>query len=256
MVDRPYRADPDWLQTIYDTYGERQLVPMTAEGDRGFVCQMEIEAESMAYLRSFPSSQSEAIQAALEPLLEKPPVPLLHLSWDEEARAWLSELGATNQLPREIREVFEKTGYGCLATEANIGIVHVCHASDSDIEGFRDKPVRSQWQLIKMPTAALIRLQLDVMDRPEDPYRFESFLNVEAEDQAHVLANLANQEELHLAFYGDDLGYRYTKAIPHSEQQWQQLDELVAVANDHWENLPPEQRDFDRAKAEFISVHQ
>ena len=93
MVDRPYRADPDWLQTIYDAYGECQLVPMTAGGDRGLVCRMEIEAESVGHLRRFPSSQSEAIQSVLEPLLEQPPAPLLHLSWDEEARAWLSELG-------------------------------------------------------------------------------------------------------------------------------------------------------------------
>ena len=253
MVDRPYRADPDWLQTIYDTYGECQLVPMTAGGDRGLVCQMEIEAESMAHLRSFPSSLSEAIQASLEPLLDQPPAPLLHLSWDEEARAWLSELGATNQLPREIREVFEKTGYGCVAAENNIGIVHVCHASDADIEGFRDKSVWSQWQLIKMPTAPLIRLLLEVMDRPEDPYRFESFLNVAAEDQVEVLAELANQEELYMVFHGDDLGYRYTKAIPHSEQQWQRLDEIWEQADAYLEDIPPEQRDFDLAKAEFMS---
>ena len=148
--------------------------------------------------------------------------------------------------------MFEETGYGCLAVETNNGIVHICHASDSDIEGFRDKPVRSQWQLIKMPTAPLIRLQLDVMDRPENPNRFESFLNVAADDQAQVLAELANQKELHLAFYGDDLGYRYTKTIPHSEQQWQQLDELVGMANDYRNKIPHERRDFDQAKAKFI----
>jgi hypothetical protein len=119
-------------------------------------------------------------------------------------RAWHSELGATNQLPREIREVFEKTSYGCLAAETNIGIVHVCHASDADIEEFRDKPILYQWQLIKMPTAPLVRLDMTVVDRPEDPYRFESFSNVTAEDQAQVLAELANQEKLHLAFYGDE----------------------------------------------------
>jgi hypothetical protein len=39
-----------------------------------------------------------------------------------------------------------------------------------------------------MPTALLIRLQLDVMDRPDDPYHFESFLNVTADDQAQVPA--------------------------------------------------------------------
>jgi Ca-activated chloride channel homolog len=81
-----------------------------------------------------------------------------------------------------------------------------------------------------MPTAPLIRLELDMLDRPENPYRFESFLNVATEDQAQVLAELASQEELYLAVYGDDLCYRYTVAIPHGEQQWQQPDELVATA--------------------------
>ena len=43
------------------------------------------------------------------------------------------------------------------------------------------------------------------------------------------------------------------KAIPHTEQQWQQVDELVARASEYWAQLPPEHRDFDRAKAEFVS---
>jgi hypothetical protein len=195
---------------------------------------------------------SEAVQAALEPLLEQPPAPLLHLSWDEEARAWLSELGATNVLPQEIREVFEQTGYGCLAAESNIGVVHVCHAADADIEGFANKPVLSHWQLIQMPTAPLIRLELVVVDRPEDPYRFESFLNVAAEDQAQILSALTNQEQLYLAFYGDRLDYQFTKIVPHDEGQWQQLDELWQQALAYWQSLPAERRDFDQAKAEFM----
>ena len=54
-----------------------------------------------------------------------------------------------------------------------------------------------------MPTAPLIRLELFFLDRPENPYRFESFLNVAVEDQLQVLIQPANQERLFLAFYGD-----------------------------------------------------
>ena len=71
----------------------------------------------------------------------------LILRWDEEARTWCSQFAPLDELPGEIREVFERTGYGCLAVETNIGVIHVCHASDSDIEGFADKPVLYQWQL-------------------------------------------------------------------------------------------------------------
>ena len=103
-----------------------------------------------------------------------------------------------------------------------------------------------------MPTAPLIRLELTILDRPDNPYRFESFLNVAEQDQAQILDLLAGQERFYMALYGDGLRYRYTIAVPHDEQQWQQLDELVAQAKAHWTAIPPERQDFDQAKAEFM----
>ena len=66
------------------------------------------------------------------------------------------------------------------------------------------------------------------------------------------LPQLANQEQFYLAFYGDDLAHRFTKVVEHDRQQWQYLDELMAEAHTYWDQIPPEQRDFDRAKAEFM----
>jgi len=63
---------------------------------------------------------------------------------------------------------------------------------------------------------------------------------------------LANQDQLYLAFYGDDFDHRFTKIVGHDSQQWQYLDELVSEALDYWGEIPPEQWDFDRAKAEFM----
>jgi hypothetical protein len=129
----------------------------------------------------------------------------------------------------------------------------VCHASDSDIEGFVDKPVIYRWQLVEMPTAPLIRLEFAILDRPFNPFKFESFLNIAEDDQAEVLYELANQRDPYLTFYGDDLSYRYSRVISHDEQQWQKLDEICEKASTHWEDIPPDQRDFDLAKAEFMS---
>ncbi len=72
------------------------------------------------------------------------------------------------------------------------------------------------------------------------------------EEQLEVLAQLAGQEALHLVFFGDDLEYRFTKTLPHGEQQWQRLDEIVSRALAYWEQLPPEQRDFDGAKMHYL----
>ena len=253
MVDRPKPVDPEWLSRVENAFGEYQLVRMTQTGKRGILCQMLVEPKSAQYLSGFSFEQATAIKSALNPLLEHPPKPAFYMRWNEDMRIWESQIAYPNELPGDIREVFEITGYGCLAAESDLGVVHVCHASDQDIEGFANKPVISQWQLIKMPTAPVIRLELEILDRPDNPYRFESFLNIDEKDQANVLAQLANQDQLYMAFYGDDLNYRFTKAIPNDKHQWQQIDELTTEAIDYLYSIPPEKRDFDQAKAAFIS---
>jgi hypothetical protein len=44
----------------------------------------------------------------------------------------------------------------------------------------------------------------------------------------------------------------FTKVVDHDRQQWQYLDELVSEAINYRDQIPPEQRDFDRARAEFM----
>ena len=158
-----------------------------------------------------------------------------------------------NELPSPLRELLASTGYGCLAVESDNGIIHVCHVSDRDIASFKRAPVKYQWQLIMMPTAPLIRLLFVVVDDPHNPYQFESFLNVAEADQAQVLADLGEQDHFALAFYGDDLSYRYAKVVAHKPWQRQQLEVMVSQARLHWQQIAPEKRDFDQAKAWFIS---
>jgi hypothetical protein len=151
MIDQPHPADPEWLAEVEATFGECELVAMTPAGERGIACQMQIEPHSLPHLRRFPGEKAAAIQTALRPLLVNPHKPIFTLRWDEQSRNWCSEFAAMDELPEEIRQVFEGSGYGCLAAETNIGVVHVCHAADRDIEGFASKPVSYQWQLAKMP---------------------------------------------------------------------------------------------------------
>ena len=89
-----------WLQEVETTFGEYRLVPMTASGERGIVCQMQIEPDSIAYLRRYPGTIPAAIQTALEPLLVDLPDPAFSLRWDEEARAWCSRFSLPAELPR------------------------------------------------------------------------------------------------------------------------------------------------------------
>ena len=255
MVDLPQRADPVWLRSVANTYGDCPLIPMTAGGERGLACRMVIEQDSIPHLQRFPIPLSEQLQQALQPFLDEPPAPRLKLRWDPESQLWQSRFSPPNELTPELREVFEQHSYGCLAVESSAGVLHLCHAPDKDLEGFRGKPARYQWQLIEMSTAPLIRLEATILDNPLFPYLFESFLNVGEGDQLAILTQLAGQEELHLVFFGDDLEYRFTKSLPHDEQQWQQLDEIISRAVAYWEHLPLAQRDFDLAKYSFMLQH-
>jgi hypothetical protein len=175
---------------------------------------------------------------------------MLKLAWDEEKSLWASQFWLG--LPPALQEVFEKTGEGCLAVEReDRTAAFVTHASNADIEQFRDAPVLYQWELIAMPSAPLIRYQAVILDNPDAPYRLEHFLNVGDPDQARCLSYLVHQEELSFDFYGADFEYSYSKKVDHPEGMRQRLEQLVRKAIQLYGKIPTEARDFDSAKAEF-----
>ena len=95
MIDRPPQQNVDtWLQGVEEAFGAYQLVAMTATGERGIVCQMQIEAQSQPFLRQFPSDKAAAIAAALQPILDEQPNPIFVMNWDGERRVWVSQLAA------------------------------------------------------------------------------------------------------------------------------------------------------------------
>ena len=54
--------------------------------------------------------------------------------------------------------------------------------------------------------------------------------DVTQEEHTRILAQLAKQGRLYLAFCGEDDTHRFTQLVPHDEQQWQYLDELMIRA--------------------------
>lgn len=92
MVDRPQRADPTWLEAIHCTFGDYQLTAMTQGGERGIVCQMVVERESIPYLHTPSHPHTAAIRDALLPLLQNLPAVTLALAWYPARRCWVSEI--------------------------------------------------------------------------------------------------------------------------------------------------------------------
>jgi hypothetical protein len=251
MVDRPQPVDPAWLAEVEETFGAYQLTAMTKTGERGIVCQMVVELDSQAGLRAFPTEKAAAIEQALTPLLDELPAPCFRLRWDEAQKLWMSEIARPFELPPALQEAFAQTGFGCVATETSIGVVHVCYAAEADIAGFSDKPAVCRWQGALLPSAPVLRLRAVILDQPQNPYTFESFLNVGAETDTRVLEQLLSQEELYLAFYGEDFTHRFTKVVEHDEARREELRLLVDLVQAYCQSIPEGERNFDRAKAEF-----
>ena len=57
IVDRPEAADPGRLAQIEATFGPYQLVPITATGERGIVCRMQVEPARCIYSHVRPTKR-------------------------------------------------------------------------------------------------------------------------------------------------------------------------------------------------------
>jgi len=249
LVDRPVRVDPAWLASVKATFGRYELRPMTATGQRGILCEMLIGEENEPLLRQFAGEKSSAIQRALLPLLDQPPLPCFRLTWDAETHTWHSRFHL--ELPQEMRAVFANLGAGCFAARHGDTIAFVTHASEADIESFHGTQVLYGWELYQLPSAPVIRLRLLILDDPDHPFLVETFLNVGDEEQREYLESLASQRMLPFDFFGEDFTYRYTKELNHPSRMRRNLAALIRQAAHYWDTLPASERDFDRAKAEF-----
>jgi hypothetical protein len=101
MVDRPRPVDQKWLKQVERNFGEYQLVPMTATGERGIVCRMNIEKESIMHLCQFSTEKADAIKKVFAPLLENLPQPAFLLRWNDEKHLWQSRFANRDDWPHE-----------------------------------------------------------------------------------------------------------------------------------------------------------
>jgi hypothetical protein len=91
MIDRPYRADEEWLSRVREEFGDFHLAHMTRNRERGIACQMRVDKESRKFLKEMDHPLSERIAEKLYPLLRYRPNPRFRVRWDDNARMWLSE---------------------------------------------------------------------------------------------------------------------------------------------------------------------
>ena len=91
MIDRPYRADDEWLHKVGEEFGDFHLCYMTRSAERGIACQMKIHKDSRKFIKELDNELSEPIAEKISHLLEYRPNTRFRMRWDNHIRMWVSE---------------------------------------------------------------------------------------------------------------------------------------------------------------------
>jgi hypothetical protein len=156
-------------------------------------------------------------------------------------------------LPPELAEFLRDQDLTALFHASDIGTLLVVKAPSPDLATLRGPiPIGLVHELYQHPRSPVIRTLLTFVDRPEAPLRLETFTNPGDPEQHAHFASLAEQEEIPLLFYDEQLRHRLSKRVRNATAP--QIPEIVATADRLLGAIPPGERDFDRAKTEIMEA--
>lgn len=115
-------------------------------------------------------------------------------------------------------------------------------------------PVAFQSMLGLYPDAgAVIRLALEIRDQPDRPLKLDTFLNPAQTADLMLLRQLTMQPTLDIHIFDMRIYYQYTKRIPFRETARGELASLIDHALALLNEIPPEKRDFGKARDQMIA---
>lgn len=151
-------------------------------------------------------------------------------------------------LPPELRQFLRDRDYACVTESTGQGTILVLKAPGADILSARGSvPIELRHELYDVPTAPVIRMITTIHDQPDHPLRFESFVNVEDEQQRAEYQALSLQDHLFMLFYDEQLRHRLTKQVGQLDRE--RIADVLSRADALFGAIPEEQYNFDTAKA-------
>ena len=167
-----------------------------------------------------------------------------------------------SRLPKEILEAppeylhdemikaFGVIGYGSIPLWTNHGCAMFVHVDRKTIKDCKHAVHDIKLELHEIDSCPLIRFDIKVYDRVDDPLRMDAFLNIQDEGQLAAAEALGEQEWIVFHWYDENLIYVRSSGVRWSKDN--QDTAFVIVRNA--KRLVEENGggDFDRAKAKFI----
>lgn len=154
-------------------------------------------------------------------------------------------------LTPELAEFLKDHDYACLTEATDIGTILVLKAPAADIRSARGRvPILLRHELYQHPQAPVIRMTVRIYDQPDRPLALESFVNVSDPQQRAEYAALAEQDQLYLFFYDEQLRHRLTKGVHNAGGDT--IRDVLTQAEQLRARIPQQQFDFDAAKKEVM----
>ena len=159
-------------------------------------------------------------------------------------------------LPPDLAAFLRTQTRACLLLGTDRGSSFVLKTPASDLDGLRGPlPILLRHELYRHRSSPVIRLLLRFYDQPQgqppSSLAFESFVNVDDEEQRRDYGELARQDLIPLHFYDDALQHRLAKTVRNSLRP--SIPQLLLTALSLRARIPNDQLDFDQAKAEVIA---
>jgi hypothetical protein len=156
-------------------------------------------------------------------------------------------------LPPELADFLKKQDLTALFHAADIGTLLIVKVPAQELATLRGPlPIGLVHELYRHPRSPVIRTLLTFVDQPEAPLCVETFTNPGDPDQRASFAALADQAEIPLLFYDEALRHRLSKRVRNATAD--QIPAIVATADQLLAAIPPDRRDFDRAKADIMEA--
>jgi len=153
-------------------------------------------------------------------------------------------------LDENMVQAFRQIGFGCLPIWTNHGCALFVHVDNRTIKNCRYAVHSVRLELHEVDGCPLIRMDVKVYDRPNDPLHMDCFLNIGNADHLSALEALAEQEWLVFHWYDENLKYVRSSGISWGPEQRRAardiLSEARAIAGRTGGG------DFNRAKKKFM----
>jgi hypothetical protein len=149
--------------------------------------------------------------------------------------------------PEELYRVLEGMDEVCLAVDTDQGVVVLIKTDHLHIpEG--NVPILYQYELGVFPEGAIIRIYLEIYDRPEAPFQAQTFLNPASQADLILLQELCRQDHLDIHVVNTAFEVRYAKRVRQSPMTASELHQLVRMAVQYNSLIPDDQLDFEMVK--------